>query len=312
MNALERLVSHADRLSQEVSDGVVAHLRAQALSALRDLERAIFRRWGDYRAGVALESQRSYQEFRARAAAAELRVLIASLDLAQASNQGVLLQSLLRAQQIGIREAEMYLRHFQAGPVGFYAVDDQAARMALENSVQRLKNYSQEAQRRISDTIAQNLLSGKGARETARAIRENAIAPLLSRAETIAQTEIQSARLERRDAVYQGEGIEYVQWVATADDDRVCSVCGPRHGLVFRREDVPRVPHARCRCTRIPWRKEWYQQGLTNDQLWIEQRAAIRRELEARGESWRLRSGPFEKRDGLERPPRPIARPTNQ
>lgn len=306
MSPLERIAYRADALASGAADGVVAHMRALMLEILRDLERELRRRYPAHLEAVAREATRTAQEYRARLLAEELRTLIAAMDLSAAGALAPLLPALLEAQRAGLSEALDYLERLSGSRPTFGGIDEMAARMALENSARRLRNYSQEAQQRITDAVARGLLSGQGVRKVAAAIRKEAVQPLLSSAETIAHTEVQSARLERRDAVYRAENIELVQWIAT-NDDRVCFICGPRHGLVFRREEVARVPHPRCRCTRVPWKAEWQRLGLTDDELWREQREEIRRELEARGEGFRLRLAPFEKSDGLSEPPRPVA-----
>ena len=42
-------------------------------------------------------------------------------------------------------------------------------------------------------------------------------------------------------------GAQYVEWI-TAVDERVCEVCGSRHGRKYRIDNVPRIPHYNCRC----------------------------------------------------------------
>lgn len=42
-------------------------------------------------------------------------------------------------------------------------------------------------------------------------------------------------------------GVHMVQWV-TADDERVCEVCGKLDGKVFEIDEVPPTPHYNCRC----------------------------------------------------------------
>jgi hypothetical protein len=44
----------------------------------------------------------------------------------------------------------------------------------------------------------------------------------------------------------------------TALDEKVCSVCGPRHGLIYPKGEGPACPaHIRCRCSKRPvgWRE---------------------------------------------------------
>ena len=46
-------------------------------------------------------------------------------------------------------------------------------------------------------------------------------------------------------------GVKMVMWV-TQRDDRVCSECLSRNGLVFPIDRVPTRPHPRCRCYCVP------------------------------------------------------------
>jgi SPP1 gp7 family putative phage head morphogenesis protein len=57
------------------------------------------------------------------------------------------------------------------------------------------------------------------------------------------------------DAAKKG-GWTRFQWV-TANDERVCPVCGPRHGKVYHYEEIPEIPvHPNCRCAVIPFDKK--------------------------------------------------------
>lgn len=46
-------------------------------------------------------------------------------------------------------------------------------------------------------------------------------------------------------------GIEVVEWF-TAEDERVCSECGKRHGKRYRIDAIPPKPHWGCRCYLTP------------------------------------------------------------
>lgn len=51
---------------------------------------------------------------------------------------------------------------------------------------------------------------------------------------------------------YEKVGIQYVEWV-TAEDERVCEICGPRDRKVYPLQFVPFCPdHPNCRCVVIP------------------------------------------------------------
>lgn len=50
---------------------------------------------------------------------------------------------------------------------------------------------------------------------------------------------------------YAEAGVEKVEWVAEKDD-RVCSTCDKRDGKIYTLDNVPPIPHFRCRCTLVP------------------------------------------------------------
>lgn len=47
---------------------------------------------------------------------------------------------------------------------------------------------------------------------------------------------------------FRTRGVEYVVW-RTQEDERVCSICAPRDGVVYALAEVPSRPHWKCRCT---------------------------------------------------------------
>ena len=57
-----------------------------------------------------------------------------------------------------------------------------------------------------------------------------------------------------RLAAFEGAGVEYVKYVTAGE--RVCPICKPDSGKVFRLQDVPAIPrHLRCRCTTVATEK---------------------------------------------------------
>lgn len=74
-----------------------------------------------------------------------------------------------------------------------------------------------------------------------------------TRAKTIAENESMVVVRQAERIVYENaRQVELVRWVSAADE-RVCSVCGPRHGRVYPLISAPRSPaHVRCRCALLP------------------------------------------------------------
>lgn len=57
---------------------------------------------------------------------------------------------------------------------------------------------------------------------------------------------------EASEQAFRDSGVPMVAWF-TREDERVCKVCGERHGEVFPIGDAPQIPaHPRCRCWYIP------------------------------------------------------------
>jgi hypothetical protein len=74
-----------------------------------------------------------------------------------------------------------------------------------------------------------------------------------TRAELIAITEVTRAASEGEDATIREieklSGDKYEPIWQTANDERVCIICGPRHNKVVAKDDKPPA-HPRCRCWR--------------------------------------------------------------
>ena len=64
--------------------------------------------------------------------------------------------------------------------------------------------------------------------------------------------------VQARITAFKSAGVEYVRWV-TEKDEKVCSVCNPRHKVVYRIDELPEIPaHWHCRCILIPATEEEY------------------------------------------------------
>lgn len=54
---------------------------------------------------------------------------------------------------------------------------------------------------------------------------------------------------------FKDAGVEYVQWI-TERDAKVCNICEPMDGNIYRIDEVPPKQHWRCRCYLVPVLKE--------------------------------------------------------
>lgn len=72
-----------------------------------------------------------------------------------------------------------------------------------------------------------------------------------ARAETIAATETTRLFAEGNAVSYRAAGVREVEWY-TSMDDRVCPICGPRHGERYGVGTTKPPAHTRCRCWMAP------------------------------------------------------------
>lgn len=64
--------------------------------------------------------------------------------------------------------------------------------------------------------------------------------------------------VQARIRAFKDAGVQYVRWV-TENDEKVCSVCAPRNGVVYRIDELPEIPaHWHCRCILVPATEEEY------------------------------------------------------
>lgn len=135
----------------------------------------------------------------------------------------------------------------------------------------RMKNYSEEARRKLLSTISQGYASGMGAQEMVIAI-QRVISVIKHRAVRIARTESQFASNTALQEIYSSmpdvvKGIEYVVTL----DDRTCPVCGGYAGNEYYYDpkgqqysvaSAPQVPlHPLCRCVYAPIERDWEELG---------------------------------------------------
>ena len=71
------------------------------------------------------------------------------------------------------------------------------------------------------------------------------------RAEMIAVTEMTNVIGAASQAQYAAQGLGQWQW-ATAEDDRVCPICGELDGQIFPMSTAFAAAHSRCRCWNLP------------------------------------------------------------
>lgn len=120
-----------------------------------------------------------------------------------------------------------------------------------------LKGITDAMDQQISRTLAQGMAEGKNPREIARQINDRIDAIGITRARTLARTEIINAHSEGALNTYEEahvEGVEVEAEFTTAGDARVCQECQSLEGNIYSIEEARGlIPvHPDCRCAWLP------------------------------------------------------------
>lgn len=316
---IDAILTRSDNQLKRLSAAEVEKLRVVLNRVYEDLVRELRALWPGAVRDAATQSP-VFAEARARVLIQQLDVFLKALDL-RAPGHGVteiMRSAIASGHEAGLREAQIMLAAFEKSSPGLAGVTTRinfdAVQAMLVNSTARLSNYAAATVSGIEDEIVRALVRGEGVQKVARRIRvllrgdadlKVRLSGLAARARTIARTEMATARGVARDEFFEASGVRYVQWYATVDE-RTCEWCGARHGNVYVLGRVSTPAHPNCRCTLVPFRKEWLDAGLVDVETWREQRDEIREVLP------RVRHSltPFE-RDylGLKRSPKIIWNP---
>lgn len=307
---VERIVERTDAALQRAERAHVRRLRETTNEAYRRLAAEIRRRWPDALADAASES-RTFAEARARVLLAQLETLLASLEYGDARTgvPPLVRDMIVLGHETGVEAASELLTAYGSSTglaaVETAVIDVLAVDAALRNSQARLRKHGAAARAKIEDAVVNAIVQGKGSGRITREIREiirgdgrTPEAGLHFRAETIARTELATAKADASRQRYAEAGVELVQWYATLDE-RTCPYCGHRHGMVYRRDDLIIPAHPRCRCYAAPFRREFVDAGLVDVDYWRQSQADVRAYVK------RPKTGatPFERAQGRAYPP---------
>jgi SPP1 gp7 family putative phage head morphogenesis protein len=300
---LERLVRRLDRQLNTLEADAIRRLDTALLRALRRLEDEVRAAYAaslaeTATAGVAL------REARARVLLEQVRAL---LDVTSSAQAGTILTTLnVGAYEAGIESALSVLSLYQQQVVGLSAVVRVEAAARATNAAARLARHGREFAERAEQHIISGIIRGQGWSKTARELRRET-GVTRRQAERIVRTESLTASDEARRAAYVENGVEYVQRMATMDS-RVCGWCAMRAGNVYRADEAPAALHPNDRCYNAPWKPEWQELGLTDDQWFREHREEAKRKAREAGETLHTGPAPFERAEGRE-PPKPVWTP---
>lgn len=142
---------------------------------------------------------------------------------------------------------------------GFFNTPMHADRVALlfTRTFNDLKGITAAMSQQIARVLAEGMGLGLGPEQIARNIASSIESIGLNRARTLARTEIIRAHHVATIAEYEAAGVGSftvkAEW-STAQDGRVCEICGPLQGKVYSLEEIkPLIPrHPNCRCCALP------------------------------------------------------------
>lgn len=298
-----------DRSLRALEDAAIRRLRLGMQRSADELRRELRKLYEQARQEIARdEANRTLGrlesiEWRTARAKILLAQLEAGLNVINARDgREILQETVLAAAQRGIESALRQVSQHQRETLSATAVVPFDVAAVATQALRRLDHhgraFAQKAERLVVDGLIRGRSWGAVSRDMQRELNITAY-----QAERIVRTESISAQHQARIATYQAEGIEIAVWVATLDD-RVCGFCAARAGLGFALKDVIIPAHPQCRCTVVPVRREWIEEGLV-DTEWMEEH---RREAQEAVTHEHLRPdlSPGEKYVGRTEAPQPV------
>ncbi|RCG31974.1 phage head morphogenesis protein [Sphaerisporangium album] len=197
--------------------------------------------------------------------------LKASNDVAQAAWQAVHLAveatlPILRSQMPASPRAQAGIR--------FDRIDEAAVEAIVRRTTQQItarhRPLSADATEAMRRELVRGVVVGANPREAARRMVDRcqgAFAGGLTRAVTIARTEIISAHREGARAAQDASSSTLAGWVWTAElKARTCASCWAQHGRVHPLKEPGPLDHQSGRCARTPKTKTWRELGIDLDE----------------------------------------------
>lgn len=297
---LERLIRRFDRQLTGLENTAVRSLKRALRESQTRLENEL-RRLYTLALNDAAGAGSALAEARARVLLEQVR---ASLQLLRGVPVETVLANLSRdAYQAGAQNALSALTASQLDTVALSATVRVDVAVRASNAAARLAHHGAEFARKSEQIIIDGIVRGRGWTSTARELRK-ATGTTARHAETIVRTESLIASDTARRDTYQANGVEYVQRMATADN-RVCGWCAARAGNVYRVDEAPAALHPNDRCYNAPYRPEWAEMGLADEEWFRKHKAEAQKRS---NEPLRTGAAPFEKAEGRE-PPQPVWTP---
>jgi SPP1 gp7 family putative phage head morphogenesis protein len=258
INQLLKESDDALRLLEEAQIGVIDRGLRQALL---DLQSQLRRDYNEATSDIRDSSNNEKRTARAKALIKQTEAIIDAFQLSGPGGFTDTLQAgLIAAQQRGIDDAETTLSAYGDSVPFQGTFDVRSVVGAVRNSGLRWSKHSDEFKQRAQEHIISGLIRGAPLAGVINHLaEETGIAR--SKAALIVRTETLAAHDYGRRRSYMESGIEYVQRLATMDT-KVCPYCAARHGKIYKIEDAPSVIHGHDRCTNLPFRPEWADEGV--------------------------------------------------
>jgi SPP1 gp7 family putative phage head morphogenesis protein len=157
---------------------------------------------------------------------------------------------------------------------------------------------------KVEELVIDGIVRGRGWGRTAAELRRET-GLTRWKAEQLVRTESVSASAASRTDTFRSNGVEAEQVLCTMDD-RLCAWCASRAGRAYKLGEIELPFHPNCRCTTIPYRPEWRELGLTDDDWMTEHRRASLARADGPPKTGPT---PWERQRGLTKAPEPIWSP---
>lgn len=298
-----QLVEQARRFDaglQKLEEVARTRIDAALKASTAKLEQDVKRYYNEARVAGATESA-VYREARARALLAQTDSLTLATRAVAAPYDNSMGLMVRDAWAAGAQDASKLLSMHGLEALGMHATIPEGAVLAATNASARLAHRGVVFAQAAESAVIGGLLRGQAWSHTARELRATT-GILRYEAERIIVTESVRASDQGRQDTYAANGVEHVQFLSTLDD-RLCGYCAYRSGVVYVMGDVEAPLHPFCRCLLLPWRKEWQEDGLTDDAWFSEHRTSS---LERTEDRPRRGASPAERWKGLTRAPTPV------
>lgn len=300
---LEAAVRAFDRELSTLEHEAIARLDGALRYSAAQLERELKRLYLLALDEVTASPSLLLREARARLLLDQVR---AGLDLTTGSQANAVFSDLIgESFDLGSRNALKLLSAYEADLVTLSSGARLAVAARATQASARLAHHGESFALTVERLVIDGIVRGRGWGRTAAELRREAN---LTRwkAEQLVRTESVSASTDARLDTYAENGVAYSQWMATMDQ-LVCPYCADRAGKVYKLEDVILPAHPGCRCFAAPWKKEWHELGLTDDE-WM--RDHHRETLErTHGKPTGDKPSPFERANGMTKAPTPVWSP---